>query len=222
MSTTLAKFHNAVRMAQHPLLEASCIFTSRQYCLWDLALLWFLSATLPSSVTWMKDGSKQSGFSIPSIKATSVHSTSVPLSGVNMAPSASCSSWLGSECRSSDRAKLWFELAEGHQFGIPLRLLQLLLLGITAFRIVRLPSTVHLLDLCNMTTTITSTKAQKEVFFNKITNPTLVSMFLNLECLVPLPTMQGKLQAFLCPYYDSIQLEETVFFPDSGERLRKC
>ena len=61
MSTTLAKFHNAVRMVWHPLLEASCIFTSRQYRFWDPTLSRFLSATLPSSIMWMEDGSSSQG-----------------------------------------------------------------------------------------------------------------------------------------------------------------
>ena len=156
---------------------------------------------------------EQLGFGIPSIKAASA-------SGVNTAPSASRSSWLSSDRCPLDCAKLRCELAEGCQLGVPL-LLQLLLLGITAFRIVHLSSTIHLLDLLNITSTITSAKAQKKVL-TKITNPSLVSMFLNVERPVPLPTMEGKLQAFLRPYYDGVQLKETVFFLDSGEHLRRC
>ena len=65
-------------------------------------------------------------------------------------------------------------------------------------------------------------KGSKERFLNKIVNPSLVSKFLNLERLVPLPTMEGKLQAFPLPCYDGIQLEEMVCFPDSGKCLRRC
>ena len=78
----LAEFHNAAKITLHPLLEASCIFTSIQYCFWYLALLQFLSATLPSSVVWAEDESKQLGFGVPFIKAASMRSTGASLSGV--------------------------------------------------------------------------------------------------------------------------------------------
>ena len=49
----------------------------------------------------------------------------------------------------------------------------------------------------------------------------LVNMLLNLVCPVPLPTMEGKLQAFIHPYYDGIQLQKMVFFLDSSKHLRR-
>ena len=50
--TKLAEFHYIANTAWHPFQEASCILTSRQYCFWELALSWFLSIILPSSVVW--------------------------------------------------------------------------------------------------------------------------------------------------------------------------
>ena len=95
-STTLAKFHNVAWRARHPLLEASCIFTSRQYRFQDLTLSQFLGVMPSNPVSWMEDGLKQLGFSVPSIEVTSVSSTGASLTGVNTIPSASHSCWLGS------------------------------------------------------------------------------------------------------------------------------
>ena len=131
ISTKLAEFHNVANTAWHPLLEASCIF--RQYRFWELALSQFLSAILPSSVVWTGDESKHLGSDAPPIEATSMQSTGASPFGVDETPSASCSSWFGSECHSSDRAESQFEPVEGHLFSIPFLLLQLLLLGIAAF-----------------------------------------------------------------------------------------
>ena len=221
ISTMLAGFHSIAKTALHSLVEASCIFTSGQYCFWDLTLLQFLGATLPSSIMWMEDELKHLGSDATLIKAASMWSTSASLSGVKETLSTSCSSWLSLECHSWDCAKLWFKPVDGHLFGIPFLLLWLLLLGIPAFKIICSPSTIHLLDLLNITTTIMSTKAQKKVFNQRVAYPYLVSMVLSLECLVPLPTMEDKLQAFLCPSYDGIWLKEMVFFLDSGECLRR-
>ena len=71
---------------------------------------------------WTEGESKQLGFGVPFIEVASVHSTGASLSGVDEAPSASHSSWLGLECCSSDHAELQFKPVEGHQFGIPLLL----------------------------------------------------------------------------------------------------
>ena len=121
-STTFAEFHNAVQRAWHPLLEASCIFTSRQYHFQDLALSQFLGVMPPSPVSWMEDGLKHSGFGVPSIEATSVSSTSAALAGFDTIPFASRSSWLGLDHRPSDRAELRFKLVEGCWLGVPLLL----------------------------------------------------------------------------------------------------
>ena len=96
-STTLVEFHNVARRARHPLLEASCLFTSGQYHLWDLASSRFLGVMPPNPVSWTEDGLKQLGFGVPSIEAMSVSSTSASLTGVDTIPSASRSSWLSSD-----------------------------------------------------------------------------------------------------------------------------
>ena len=44
----------------------------------------------------------------------------------------------------------------------------------------------------------------------------------NLGCLVPLPTMEGKLQAFLCPPKWEFDSKSTMGFLDSSEHLRRC
>ena len=110
----------------------------------------------------MEDGLKQLGFGVPFIEATSVSSTSTSLTGVDTIPSASRSSWLSSDC-----AELRFKPTEGCRFGVPLLLFRLLLLGIIAFGIIRLSSTIHSLNLLKINVTIMSAKAQKKVFLTK-------------------------------------------------------
>ena len=67
-----------------------------------------------------------------------------------------------------------------------------------------------------------SAKAQKENITKRLLIHSLVNTFLRLGHSVPLPNMEGKLQALLCLYYDGIQLEATVSLPDYSEHLRRC
>ena len=69
------------------------------------------------------DGGWIEAVGVPSIEATSVSSTGTSLTGVDTIPSASRSSWLGSNHRPSDCTELQFELVEGTVQHSPLAFL---------------------------------------------------------------------------------------------------
>ena len=165
-------------------------------------------------------GQSSWGFGIPSIEVASVCSTGAPLSGVDAAP-ASHSSWFGLEHRSLDCAKLWFEPAEGHWFGIPLLLLQLLLLDITVLRIVCFTLNSTLTGFTQYNNYYYECKGSKGSFNQKSLTPLWSVCFStwNIWCLSHCGRQTPNVPP---PLLQHIQLKEMVFFPDSGKHLRRC
>ena len=168
MLTTLAELHNVVRITWHPLPEASCIFTSRQYRFCDLTLSQFLSAILPSSVTWTEDESKQLGFGVPFIEVASVHSTSASLSGVDKALSASHSSWLSLKCRSSIMPSFGLNWWRDTGLAFPSCFFDFFYWALLCSRQLVHPQQYTCWILLSITIAITSAKAQKKVFNQKL------------------------------------------------------